>query len=313
MENKNLDLTVKEPLRYRFEDVPSCNMCGRESSKNKVLGLRLNCSHGLMPKSKTGVAVTVVSCNGCGLIYSLPLPVPFDLQDHYGIPADDYWVPEYFVINPEYFMDEINKAKELLQFRSGMKALDIGAGLGKCMIALSSAGFDVEGFEPSVTFREKALEKMGIDPNKLKFGMIEEMDYSPGSFDFITFGAVLEHLYNPDEAIRKALSWLRKDGVIQIEVPSSDWLIARLLNAYYRLTGNSYVTNISPMHSPFHLYAFTLDSFMKNAERSGYEVAYYEYSVCDLFHIPKLFHPFFRWYMDKTRKGMQLTVWLRKK
>lgn len=303
----------KKLLRYRFDDVPLCNMCGRKSTDNKVLGLRLNCSQGLSPNSKTGVAVTVVRCKGCGLIYSSPLPVPFNIQDHYGIPAEDYWVPEYFIVNHAYFKNEIDKAKELLGFRHGMRALDIGAGIGKCMVALASAGFDVEGIEPSEKFREKAIEIMGIDQNKLKLGMIEQLDYPLGSFDFITFGAVLEHLYDPDKAINKALPWLKKDGVLQIEVPSSDWLIAKLVNKFYRLVGSNYVTNLSPMHEPYHLYEFTIDSFFKNAERNRYEIAYYEYRVCSLFHIPKLFHSVVKWYMDRTNKGMQLTVWLRKK
>jgi hypothetical protein len=30
-----------------------------------------------------------------------------------------------------------------------MKALDVGAGLGKCMISLNNAGFDAFGCEPS--------------------------------------------------------------------------------------------------------------------------------------------------------------------
>lgn len=104
---------TKKLLRYRFDEVPLCNMCRRESTKNKVLGLRLNSSQGLSPNSKTGVAVSVVRCLGCGLIYSSPLPVPFTIQDHYGIPADDYWIPEYFVENKSYFINEIDKTKEL--------------------------------------------------------------------------------------------------------------------------------------------------------------------------------------------------------
>jgi len=55
------------------------------------------------------------------------------------------------------------------------------------------------------------------------------------------------------------MSWLKTDGIMHIEVPSSDWLIARLLNFYYKIRGLDYVTNISPMHEPFHLYEFALN------------------------------------------------------
>ena len=131
-------------------------------------------------------------------------------------------------------------------------------------------------------------------------------------FDFITFGAVLEHLYKPGESICKALRWLKKDGVMQIEVPSSNWLISNLVNKYYKIIGTNYVTNISPMHEPFHLYEFTTQSFTEHGKTHGYEVVHSEFMVCSLVHIPKLLHSLFRWYMRKTNTGMQLTVWLKR-
>jgi len=308
---------IKNPIlrhdrKYRFVDVCACNMCGSSIQESSTIGLRMNCSQGFRPRQKRGIAVTVVRCQRCSLIYSSPLPIPFNVQDHYGVPPDQYWVDSYFNNNPNYFAKEIEKAKSLINFAPGMRALDIGAGLGKCMIALASAGFDVEGFEPSVSFRDKAIERMGINEEKLKLGMIEEMDFPEESFDFITFGAVLEHLYDPSGAISKALRWLKKDGVIQIEVPSSNWLISKLVNAFYRSTGTTFVTNISPMHEPYHLYEFSLRSFVENGRAINYQVASYDYSVCSPVHIPKLLHSLFSSYMKNTNTGMQLTVWLRR-
>jgi 2-polyprenyl-3-methyl-5-hydroxy-6-metoxy-1,4-benzoquinol methylase len=297
---------------YRFVQVCACNMCGESTEEGAVIGLRLNRSQGLRPTSKEGIAVTVRRCSRCNLIYSSPLPVPFNVQNHYGVPPDEYWAESYFLNDPNYFSDEIRKAKNLIDFHQGMRALDVGAGLGKCMIALSQAGFDVEGFEPSIPFREKAIEKMGISEDKLKLGMIEEIDFPNESFDFITFGAVLEHLYDPSEAISKAIKWIKKDGVIQVEVPSSDWFISRLVNFYYKLIGTNYVTNISPMHEPYHLYEFNLKSFIDNGKVNNYEVISHDYSVCELVHVPRFLQPIFHWYMRKTNTGMQLTVWLKR-
>jgi 2-polyprenyl-3-methyl-5-hydroxy-6-metoxy-1,4-benzoquinol methylase len=208
---------------YKFENVPACNMCGHPSAKNKVLGVRLNTSQGFKPRSETGIAVTVIRCKNCMLIYSNPLPIPMDIQAHYGVPADEYWGTQDFEFCESYFSNGIQKAKELLSFKPGMKALDIGAGFGRAMVALSSAGFDTYGLEPSVLFREKALDQIGIDPKRLKLGMLEEIEYPNEEFDFITFGAVLEHLYDPNSAIRKSLTWLKKGGILHFEVPSSDW------------------------------------------------------------------------------------------
>jgi len=58
-----------------------------------------------------------------------------------------------------------------------MTALDVGAGLGKCMTSLAHAGFDAYGLEPSVPFYERALSEMKISPERLKLGMIEDIEY----------------------------------------------------------------------------------------------------------------------------------------
>ncbi len=297
--------------KYLFKDIKFCNMCGQKSVNGRVLGQRLNQSQGKRPKRKNGISTSVIKCNNCKLIYSNPQPIPLDIQDHYGVPPESYWKKEYFKVNKNYFLEEIKEAKKLIDFSSGMKALDIGAGIGKCMIALKNAEFDAHGLEPSKPFRERAISVMNISPNKLKLGMLEEVEYPSNEFDFITFGAVLEHLYDPSESILKAFRWLKPNGVLHMEVPSSDYLIAKIINIYYRLLGTNYVTNISPMHEPFHLYEFSLKSFLEHSKQNNYKIASYRYYVCPIYFLPKVTHPALKWYMTKTNTGMQLSIWLK--
>jgi ubiquinone/menaquinone biosynthesis C-methylase UbiE len=299
-------------ITYIFERVEACNMCGTKTDLNRVLGQRMNRSQGFNPKLQTGITTSVIKCVDCGLIYSNPLPIPANVQDHYGVPPEDYWQESYFSVDENYFESQIVTAQKLLCNKPRAKALDIGAGLGKCMLALEKAGFEAFGLEPSVEFREKAITKMGIDAEKLKLGMLEEVEYPSEFFDFITFGAVLEHLYNPSESITKTLNWLKPMGVMHIEVPSSDYLIPKLMNFYYKLRGTNYVNNISPMHVPFHLYEFGYDSFAENSKINNYEIVFHQYYVCEIYHIPKIFHSLLTSYMRKANKGMQLEIWLRK-
>jgi predicted SAM-dependent methyltransferase len=142
--------------------------------------------------------------------------------------------------------------------------------------------------------------------------MIEEVEYPECYFDFISFGAVLEHLYDPSESIKKAMFWLKPKGIIHIEVPSSDWFVNKIINFYYKLRMTDYVGNISPMHEPFHLHEFSLDSFKLNAKNNNYDIAFYEYYVCETY-MPKLADYILKPYMKLTNKGMQLCVWLQKK
>ncbi len=137
-------------------------MCGSKINSHRILGKRLNSSQGRNPTQKIGITTTIMKCSNCGLIYSNPQPRPFNLQDHYGTPPESYWKDSYFVISNNYFQNEIKRLKSLLEFKEGMKSLDVGAGLGKQMIALSNVGFDAYGFEPSKPFYERAISKMGI-------------------------------------------------------------------------------------------------------------------------------------------------------
>lgn len=299
-------------ITYIFEEINACNMCGRKTHLNKVLGQRLNKSQGFRPKLESGITTTVIKCKACDLIYSNPLPIPINIQDHYGVPPEDYWQESYFSFEETYFSSQIATAKKLLETENNLKSLDIGAGLGKCMIALEKAGFDSYGIEPSVEFRDKAISKMGINSKKIKLGMLEELDYPPNHFDFITFGAVLEHLYDPSSAIAKVMKWLKSDGILHIEVPSSDYLVPKLINLYYKFIGTNYVNNISPMHVPFHLYEFSYRTFEENAKRNSYKIVFHNYYVCDIYHIPQFLHPLLKSYMKKTNSGMQMEIWLKK-
>jgi 2-polyprenyl-3-methyl-5-hydroxy-6-metoxy-1,4-benzoquinol methylase len=299
-------------MRYRFEKIDRCDMCGDETGSHRVLGQRLNGQTGMKPKTKKGISVSVVRCGNCGLIYSDPMPVPFDLQDHYGVPPESYWEAQYFEHDPGYFLNQIETFKRLSYAPSAIRVLDIGAGIGKGMNSLQNAGFDTYGIEPSTAFYERAVSQMKIDPDKIKLGMVEEVDYENNFFDFITFGAVLEHLYHPASSIEKTLQWLKPSGLIHIEVPSSEYLISKVINTYYKILGTNYVTHLSPMHQPFHLYEFSLKCFETLGKKLGFTIVHKEFEVCTIHSLPKASHPFLKSIMKKTNMGMQLTVWLRK-
>src|SRR5688572_21920223 len=107
---------ANKQLRYTFNYISNCNMCGSSTDNHKILGKRLNRSQGKHPTNKIGITTTICKCNVCGLIYSNPQPIPFDLQDHYGIPPEEYWNKDYFSIDETYFKNEIEKLKKLIDF-----------------------------------------------------------------------------------------------------------------------------------------------------------------------------------------------------
>lgn len=299
-------------IKYTLVQVLSCNMCDTPVKDAVVLGRRMNCSQGLIPRKKIGISTTIMKCRNCSLVFPNPIPVPENLSFHYGTPPESYWTADYFEIKDDYFVHELAAFNELYPSDEGLIALDVGAGIGKCMIALERSGFTAFGIEPSQPFYERAVKKMGISNERLTNATIEDAEYPAEFFDFITFGAVLEHLYNPSASIEKAMRWLKPGGLIHIEVPSSKWLTNKLYNLLYRLQGLDYVGNVSPMHSPFHIYEFGLDSFERHSEKANYTIAKYNYHVCDTY-LPGVFDFILKPVMEKTETGMQLTVWLRKR
>ncbi len=304
--------SVQKEIKYTFRQIEQCNMCGSLSGTHKILGRRLNQSQGINPDRKTGISVAVVRCTNCGLVYSNPQPVPADIQDHYGISPEGYWKEDYFFVNDKFFRGEVKVLNKLMKYEAGAKSLDIGAGIGKGMIAYSRGGFDAYGLEPSEPFYRMAVERMKVSPEKLKCASVEEADFPENFFDYITFKSVLEHIYDPSVSVVKAMKWLKPGGIMQVEVPSSDWLINRLINLYYFLKCSSFVGNISPMHSPFHLYEFTPKSFIEHSKKHSYEIAFHQYYAGDI-PMPRLIEPMLKTFMLKTDSGMELCMWLRKK
>jgi ubiquinone/menaquinone biosynthesis C-methylase UbiE len=56
--------------------------------------------------------------------------------------------------------------KNILPFKTGMTALDIGAGIGKSMISLQNAGFDAFDFEPAKPFYDRTVLRVNLSPEK---------------------------------------------------------------------------------------------------------------------------------------------------
>jgi len=299
-------------ITYDFKEILNCNMCGVFLKGQKILGKRMNCSQGLRPSKKIGITTTVCQCKSCGLIYANPLPIPTIMAQHYGMPPEDYWNDSYFETDDTYFSHQIDRFFKLnVGNSSNVKGLDIGAGIGKAMLAMELRGISAFGLEPSEPFFNHAINSMGISTQRIQNSSIENALYSDNTFDFITFGAVLEHLYNPSESIRLALKWAKTGGIIHIEVPSANWLTNKISNLIYKAQGLDYVANISPMHNPFHLYEFTPKAFVKNGFKNNYDIIFSKFHICTTY-LPKFLDTIIKPVMSSTNTGMQLEIWLRK-
>lgn len=245
------------------------------------------------------------------MVFPDPMPLPLRAADNYELDPSSYWPPAYFVEDPAYLDRQCQIAKELLGPDTGRRALDVGAGIGKGVVALRRHGFDAVGLEPSAHFRAAAMERLGLSADDLLAVTVEGADLPLSSFDYIHVSAVLEHLPDPHLALERILGWLKPGGVAHAEVPNAEWLLARGLNAWYRITGQGLVTNTSPMHPPYHLVEFTVRSFHLALAGLPARVERSEVWVANVLG-PRLLRGVLRRAMQATRTGMQLAVWIRR-
>lgn len=307
---------MKPDLTYIFRDVANCNMCNAGLDKQKKIGRRLNCSNGFRPKKKIGISTTVMKCRNCGLIYANPLPIPCHIGMHYDIPVSDYYPEGYLSENQvnATYKEELDFIKEFKNYsfdQMTLKVLDIGCGIGDTLVKYKTAGFDVYGIEPSTTFFEKSKTVLGEDVSKVKNALFEEADFQEGQFDFVYSFNVLEHVYDPNAMIRQALYWLKPGGLLGLVMPSSASLASKVYNFYYALRATDLVTNISPMHSPFHLYEFGKKSFIENARINNYEI-YRINTVATITSLPTPLDRALRPIMRMSGTGIRLEVIIRK-
>lgn len=266
-------------------------------------------SQGKSPGKRTALITSIQKCKNCGLIFSNPQPLPLNIQDHYGVDPNEYWSEDYF--KPNVIGDKAKVEKAILYGGKNGKILDVGIGVGFGMKAMLDAGLDVIGVEPSEQFRNYAITKTGIPGERIVLSPIENAKFPENHFDYINMGAVLEHLASPSDCLKQALHWVKPGGKIEIEVPNAEWTVNKLFNLFYKLTLQPFVANISPMHSPYHLFEFNLKSFKLNGELNKYKIIHHHYYVGPTY-LPSLLNKPFYYFMKGTKTGMQLIVVIEK-
>ena len=195
------------------------------------------------------------------------MPFPLGgLEQHYGVEADEYF--EHHQLNDKNVsaIRLLRQAEELAGGKGNL--LDIGAGRGELLRAARNAGWEVEGIEPSSRFTKVAASYSGA---MIRSEPVERCGFPSGSFDCVVLGAVLEHLYNPDETIGEISRILRKGGVLFLDVPNENGLYFKIGNLYQKLRGRDWVVNTAPTFSPFHIFGFSPRSLRALLTKHGLE------------------------------------------
>lgn len=169
-------------------------------------------------KGEMGVDLTVCQCSGCGLVQLSNEPVPYFRE----------------VIRAAAFSKVVKEGKtrqfaDFLQKYSlqGKKIIEIGCGYGEFLILLQSLQVEAHGLEYSAA-SVATCAKNGLKVSK---GYIDKdttmLDNGP--FDAFLLLMFLEHMPDPNSALKGICNNLKDGAVGIIEVPNFDMVLRNKL------------------------------------------------------------------------------------
>jgi 2-polyprenyl-3-methyl-5-hydroxy-6-metoxy-1,4-benzoquinol methylase len=252
----------------------SCNVCG-EPTYRVLACLR----------SEDGHQYQAVKCTGCGLIYANPMPrlTSDELSELYGA---EYTESQRDLEDNEQqkrmLYEATARQMEMVETLVNKgRALNVGA-VGSASKVLQDRGWQLDVVEVSRYAAETAQGQWGLN---VTIGRIEDVDFPPGSFDFVKLGHVIEHLVDPALVLRRLNTFLKNDGLILIDTDNAlgvrtisettirGWLGERLAGYLVKkLTGKNLHKRYGRLSPPVHLYLFSRHTLTLLLEKSGFRV-----------------------------------------
>ncbi len=208
-------------------------------------------------KGKNYQDLTSVICTGCGLVHSYPIPTEDELESYYRKQyRSDYksaYTPQRKHI-VRYSRNATDRLSRLLQFTDNKaKLLDVGSGSGEFLYMAKLSGFDVLGIEPHEGYSTYTRDTFDTP---VITSTIDNAEIGEETIDVITLHHVLEHLQNPLAALDNLYRWLKKDGVIMIDVPDIESTLHSPMNRFHYA----------------HIYNFNNETLKAVLKKVGFEV-----------------------------------------
>jgi len=137
------------------------------------------------------------------------------------------------------------------------RIFDVGAATGILLSLARDRGWDPDGVEPSAWAAQVANQKYGLS---LRLGDFAEIDTPPEHYAAVTMVDFIEHITQPEAALKKVHSLLSPGGILCLVTPDIQSWAARLLqNKWWH-------------YRPAHLSYFSQQSLQTLLERNGFEV-----------------------------------------
>lgn len=196
-EATQVDHTIKSGTDPRCH---SCSVCGSEQFKTwRWEGLE--------------------ACANCGYVRQSIL------RNHNLEEVQGKYFDQHFTLKDDVFTrfyEQLNAKRRLRDLRNYNikgRALEVGIGHGRFLVALHDAGYQVDGIDLSASVCESVQARYGLPVynNTLKAYADKK---PPGTYDLIVMCHVLEHMESPSLSLQAARRLLKPTGILYIAAPN---------------------------------------------------------------------------------------------
>ncbi len=199
----------------------------------------------------------IVKCSNCSLVYVNPRLAGEELSELYNqniISPYDYYL-ETKVDDERTFEERLDLIEE--HVGSG-RLLDVGCSIGTFSNVAKKRGWEVYGVDINRQSAEYCRTKFNIE---VKTGDFESLDFPSEFFDVIIMNDFIEHVNSPTNALKKAHSMMKKDGIIFIVTPKIDSLMAKMSKGRW--------LHLKPNE---HIFYFSSKTMKEILQKNGFEI-----------------------------------------
>lgn len=203
----------------------------------------------------------IFRCDVCKSLYVYPQPEKAQLEAIY---SEDYFKRgnKYLTDTGNDAISDINRTNDLskitliTRYCSSGTLLDVGCAYGSFLTTAISHGFEVQGIEVSAAATAYVRYSLKIEVQNIDFSVAHLPE---NHFDVVTLWDVLEHLPDPDGALRQANRILKPGGILALSTGDVTSVWSRLMGRYWQL--------LTP---PQHLFFFSPKAIHSMLSQNGF-------------------------------------------
>jgi cyclopropane fatty-acyl-phospholipid synthase-like methyltransferase len=174
-----------------------------------------------------------VLCTQCGLVYVNPRLREDLIEAFYKSDAYNFMFEHMLMKSVDYRLQVVAKKKieavKKYAPTGKLKLLDVGCGIGEFAHLAMRENWQVEAIEFNARAAAYARDTLGVSVHEKN---LEDCTFAQEQFDIATMWGVLEHLLNPRDLLAQVHEYLKRDGLLVVEVPSYDCLLVEYLKDY---------------------------------------------------------------------------------